>query len=126
MVGCASYKCTSKKSKELLKYEEKQRITFHLFPKDPEKQNLWITALRSKDWCPSDSSTVCSLHFEEHCFDRSLNNIVRLKPDAVPTIFKSFPSYLQQASTSVVVSTSRSTSVSPPHKKIMETPTKKN
>ncbi|KAK4882539.1 hypothetical protein RN001_005858 [Aquatica leii] len=30
------------------------------------------------------------------------------------------------ASTSVVVSTSRSTSVSPPHKKIMESPTKKN
>ena len=42
---------------------------------------------------PTKSSRFCSNHFQEDMIDRS-GKTVRLKPDAIPTRFKSFPKHL--------------------------------
>ena len=46
----------------------------------------WTIRMHRLDFTPSKSSVVCSDHFEEACFDRT-GQTVRLRDDAVPTIF---------------------------------------
>ncbi|KAF2885822.1 hypothetical protein ILUMI_20350, partial [Ignelater luminosus] len=65
------------------------------FPKDIELKNKWIKAVRRENWSPSERSVLCSTHFVEDCFNRTLS-LTRLRSDAVPTIFLAFSSYLQQ------------------------------
>ncbi|XP_070384311.1 uncharacterized protein [Dermacentor albipictus] len=38
-------------------------VKFHRFPADPEHRRLWIASVNRKDFLPSDSSRVCSVHF---------------------------------------------------------------
>lgn len=57
----------------------------HKFP-GPEKQ----------PWVPNDRSVVCSLHFKPEDYREGLK-LRRLKPDAVPSIFPGYPTYLQPA-----------------------------
>ena len=49
--------------------------------------------LRRDNWVPTKSSRLCSDHFQEDMIDRS-GKTVRLKPDAIPTRFKSFAKHL--------------------------------
>ena len=73
---------------------------FHRFPKCEVSQLKWIHAVRRKGWHPSASSVICSEHFERHCYQRppGLRMKPLLYPDAVPTIFPSYPSHLQPVS----------------------------
>ncbi|XP_076310135.1 THAP domain-containing protein 2-like [Tachypleus tridentatus] len=68
--------------------------TFHLFPKNVVRRQLWVTRMRREKFKPSDKAVVCSDHFEEIHFDKT-GQTVRLHPDAVPTIF-SFPNNYQK------------------------------
>lgn len=52
-----------------------------------------------KDWTPSRFSMLCSNHFEEQYIDRT-GKSVKLKADAVPTIF-SAPDETQSSKVSV-------------------------
>lgn len=72
-------------------------VSLHLFPskiKEPSRYRKWVQFLRRHrhQWKPSQSSRLCSEHFEVSCFDknpeiaRSLGMLARLKNDAVPTI----------------------------------------
>ncbi|KAL3194413.1 hypothetical protein MRX96_016207 [Rhipicephalus microplus] len=47
-------------------------------------------------WLPNDRSKVCSLHFRPEDY-RESTKYRRLKPDAAPTLFPDFPTYLQPA-----------------------------
>ncbi|XP_077484185.1 uncharacterized protein LOC144094136 [Amblyomma americanum] len=76
-------------------------ITFHEFPVT-ELRTQWLKRISRQAegpgkalWTPSDRSKVCSLHFKEGDFREGLK-IRKLKPDAVPSVFPQYPTYLQQ------------------------------
>ena len=50
--------------------------------------------MKREDWYPSQYSRICSDHFEETFIRRSAQRI-ELKENAIPTRFKTFPSYLK-------------------------------
>ena len=74
-------------------------ISMHYFPKDETLRQKWIRFVRihRKDFVPSKSATLCSVHFEETCFEskpwiitssetgESLQPKRCLKKGAVPT-----------------------------------------
>ncbi|KAH6935104.1 hypothetical protein HPB50_003420 [Hyalomma asiaticum] len=55
-----------------------------VFQKGPGKQ----------PWVPSDCRKVCSLHFKQDDYREGLK-MRKLKPDAIPSIFPSYPAYMQ-------------------------------
>ena len=81
--------------------QSSERYSLHTFPpQDRDLHEKWIRAVKRqrKDWeGPSPSSLLCSKHFEPDCFviegsryrDKlGIPSKKRLKPDAVPTIYK--------------------------------------
>ena len=70
-------------------------IAFHI--KTPNLLKKWVHAIRRKQWKPTKHSFICSDHFHESCFVIRLGTEDRrLKDDAVPSIFQTFPSYYQK------------------------------
>ena len=82
------------------------RITFHKFPADDERRRLWIRKIH-RDFTPSDSHRVCSLHFVESDFKTSSSdrNKRRKRPheslqrrylsaSAYPSVLPNLPNYL--------------------------------
>ena len=68
------------------------------FPlKNQELLKKWIVALRRDGWQPGPSDTLCSEHFDSTCF-RHYSLQVRLKEDAVPSLFH-FPPHLCEPAT---------------------------
>ncbi|XP_042361098.1 uncharacterized protein zgc:153292 isoform X2 [Plectropomus leopardus] len=64
-------------------------IKYFKFPLyNPRKLKKWLTNMNLKDWTPSRFSVLCSNHFEDQYIDRT-GKCVKLKEDAVPTIFSS-------------------------------------
>lgn len=62
-------------------------VCYNRFPLyHPRKLKKWLTNMKWKDWTPSRFSALCINHFEEQCIDRT-GKCVKLKQDAVPTIF---------------------------------------
>uniref|UniRef100_A0A673XDN9 THAP-type domain-containing protein n=1 Tax=Salmo trutta TaxID=8032 RepID=A0A673XDN9_SALTR len=68
-----------------------------LFPlSDAKRLKKWLHQTRLKAWKPTKSSRLCSEHFEEkYLITPSTGRGVRLRNDAIPTIF-SFPSQFQK------------------------------
>lgn len=64
------------------------------FPKDEGRRQLWVQALKRKDFKPTAHTRLCSKHFEENCFDREKTGGHWLRNCAVPTIFD-FPERLK-------------------------------
>ncbi|KAF5281734.1 hypothetical protein FQR65_LT14574 [Abscondita terminalis] len=59
---------------------------------------LWKNALRREDFTPTKYSKVCSDHFTSTDYiNRPESYKLKLKADAVPSIFPAFPSYLQKS-----------------------------
>ncbi|XP_050727460.1 uncharacterized protein LOC127004117 [Eriocheir sinensis] len=62
----------------------------HRFPRDPERRRQWEKKVNRRNWRPTDSSYLCTDHFEETQYEnRRADNLRRLKAFAVPTIFPS-------------------------------------
>jgi len=56
----------------------------------------WISAIKRKKFKASQWSRICSVHFTEHDYQvRPDAHRLLLKDNAVPSVFPSFPSYLQ-------------------------------
>ncbi|XP_010894214.1 uncharacterized protein LOC105025312 isoform X1 [Esox lucius] len=92
---CSAFNCrnTFKNVKQNTK-----KVTFHRFPKrDPKRLKEWLRQMKWKDWLPTPHSLLCSEHFEERFMDRT-GQTVRLRDDAIPTIF-AFPNHLQKKKT---------------------------
>lgn len=93
MVGrCCVPLCNSRENRK----EKVRAVSFHEIPSNMELRTEWLRRIhRPDDWIPQDTARVCSLHFLPEDFRVGLK-VIRLKPDAVPTVFKDFPSYLQK------------------------------
>ncbi|KAH9367954.1 hypothetical protein HPB48_011667 [Haemaphysalis longicornis] len=83
---CAMYGCTNTGGRNA--------VVFHSFPKDPRLAAQWTAACKRKGFSPTKNSQICSDHFPDSAYERSLslmreNNIpvkgTRLRPGAVPT-----------------------------------------
>lgn len=61
-------------------------LCFISFPKDPHRREAWINFVNKPGWEPKPTSVLCSLHFDETCFDRTSPLKVRLLPTALPSI----------------------------------------
>jgi len=56
----------------------------------------WISAIKRKHFEASQWSRICSVHFTEQDYQvRPGAHRLLLKENAVPSVFPSFPSYLQ-------------------------------
>uniref|UniRef100_A0A8D9FKP9 THAP domain-containing protein 1 n=1 Tax=Cacopsylla melanoneura TaxID=428564 RepID=A0A8D9FKP9_9HEMI len=84
--SCSAFGCTTRSSKE---------ETVFRFPMRYEgKKKEWEKALRREGFTATLYSGVCYKHFKPDDFKEKSTRL-RLKPDAVPTIFESFPPYVQ-------------------------------
>ena len=102
---CAAIDCQSGYSSE----EKKLNVTYHSFPlKNEELLCNWLKNIARKNFKPSKYSKLCSLHFKADDFikvshdsnqrrkrKRDSEHLCyrRLKPGAVPSIFKNIPLY---------------------------------
>ncbi|NP_001088733.1 THAP domain containing 7 S homeolog [Xenopus laevis] len=86
--SCSAANCVNRQTA----LSKRKGITFHRFPKEQARRQLWITAVTHShaavgtDWTPSIHSSLCSQHFHNIQFDRT-GQTVRLRDTAVPTIF---------------------------------------
>ena len=90
----------------------KDKVHLYGFPKDPSLRKQWADQVkRTRDkWEPTDHSTLCSKHFEQHCFENygKLSESLKigkvralLKPGAIPTIFVKMPPANRSANSSL-------------------------
>ena len=70
-------------------------IYISVFQKTSILRKEWVRAMRREDFSPTRFSRLCSKHFKNEDFDRSLNT-VRLPDGAVPCIFEAFPAHLNR------------------------------
>ncbi|KAM4040012.1 DNA transposase THAP9 isoform 2-T2 [Anomaloglossus baeobatrachus] len=95
-VSCAASGC---KSRYTLEAREKG-ITFHRFPRsNPALLDKWCRAMKRATstgelWTPSRYQRLCSLHFQQSCFDTT-GQTKRLRDDVIPSIFN-FPEDTQK------------------------------
>ena len=96
---CSSVGCKSREYKDA----RKDGLTFHQYPKDETRRNLWAKAVRRQnsdgsEWKPTNSSYLCSEHFKPHDFKTNSTNMRKLNEDAIPSVFKEHPQHLQKKS----------------------------
>ena len=85
--SCVAAGCTNK---------HKDEVSLFKFPKDPFLRKQWTDCMKRTrgGWeGPTDHSVLCSAHFTEDCFEKTLEKYgisqrPKLKKDTVPTIFK--------------------------------------
>lgn len=68
----------------------REKISFFNFPKSDGLREKWIVAIRrdpGKHFDLKEKTKVCSRHFFPTDVKNSLNGIIKLKNDAVPSIF---------------------------------------
>ncbi|XP_029907884.1 uncharacterized protein LOC115359502 isoform X1 [Myripristis murdjan] len=82
MGGCSATGCSSRneKGKKL-----------HCFPRDPVRREIWEKMVGRRNWKAHDRSRLCEDHFEESQYEsRRMDNLRKLKPNAIPTKFTHF------------------------------------
>lgn len=87
---CCAVGCTNSASNN-------RSVSFHRFPGDGTLREQWIQAVRRDQWFPTSTTRLCSEHFHVDCYETSSllklefglgRGYRKLKPDAVPTLFK--------------------------------------
>ncbi|XP_075534045.1 uncharacterized protein LOC142567761 [Dermacentor variabilis] len=63
------------------------------FLRDPRRRRiLWTARIKRDKWQPTNTSCICSAHFEEDSFEQNrADGWKKLKPNAVPTVFSFRP-----------------------------------
>ncbi len=76
-------------------------VSFYRFPhKKPDLLEKWISAIRRKNWLPTQHSCICSEHFQASCFHDEPNlQGHSLKEGSILSISPALPSYYQQQHT---------------------------
>lgn len=57
------------------------------FPRDPKLRKIWQERVARADWEPSNNSFLCHVHFEPGEWSVHPNGRIRLRKNAVPSIF---------------------------------------
>ncbi|CAK1601770.1 unnamed protein product [Parnassius mnemosyne] len=84
MPNCSVFCCKKRSNTSSL---EKDGVTFHMFPKDPNLRNTWKYFCNNKlTWIPTRNSVICSDHFKTSDFQELANNRRRLVEGAKPTL----------------------------------------
>ncbi|XP_049769900.1 THAP domain-containing protein 2-like isoform X3 [Schistocerca cancellata] len=79
--SCAALGCTEK-------YVKGAELSFHSFPADEVRRNVWTLALKRKNFKATKYTKICSKHFSSDCFETvAFGSGRKLKRDAVPSIF---------------------------------------
>jgi len=80
MVGCSAPNCTTSSEKGIRQFG---------FPTDESRRQRWLINCRRDAWTPTCNSRLCEQHFEDSQFEKHrLDGRRKLKPNAVPTIFR--------------------------------------
>jgi len=80
MVGCSAPNCTTRTEKGIRQFA---------FPTDKSRRQRWLIYCRRDAWTPTSNSRLCEQHFEDSQFEKHrLDGRRKLKPNAVPTIFR--------------------------------------
>ncbi|KOC70362.1 THAP domain-containing protein 2 [Habropoda laboriosa] len=78
MPGCAAVGCNNRSEKGYL---------MKCFPRDPKLRQIWQERVARADWEPSNNSFLCHVHFEPQEWSITQSGRIRLRKDAVPSIF---------------------------------------
>ncbi|XP_012226483.1 putative leucine-rich repeat-containing protein DDB_G0290503 [Linepithema humile] len=78
MPGCAAVGCNNRSEKGYI---------MKCFPRDPTLRKIWQERVARADWEPSNNSFLCHVHFEPEEWSITQSGRIRLKKNAVPTIF---------------------------------------
>ncbi|XP_018372021.1 PREDICTED: uncharacterized protein LOC108766939 isoform X1 [Trachymyrmex cornetzi] len=78
MPGCAAIGCNNRSEKGFI---------MKCFPRDPILRQVWQDRVARADWEPSNNSFLCHVHFEPQEWVITQSGKLRLKKNAVPSIF---------------------------------------
>lgn len=78
MPGCAAVGCNNRSEKGFI---------MKCFPRDPKLRKIWQDRVARADWEPSNNSFLCHVHFEPEEWSITQNGRIRLKKNAIPSIF---------------------------------------
>lgn len=78
MPGCAAVGCNNRSEKGYI---------MKCFPRDPKLRKIWQERVARADWEPSNNSFLCHVHFEPQEWSITQSGRIRLKKNAVPSIF---------------------------------------
>lgn len=78
MPGCAAIGCNNRSEKG---------YTMKCFPRDPNLRKVWKERVGRADWEPSNNSFLCHMHFEPEQWVVTHSGRVKLRKDAMPSIF---------------------------------------
>jgi len=78
MPGCAAVGCNNRSEKGYI---------MKCFPRDPKLRKIWQDRVARADWEPSNNSFLCHVHFEPEEWSITQNGRIRLKKNAIPSIF---------------------------------------
>lgn len=93
MVYCAAFNCKNGSNNN---QKSEKKVSFFSFPKDEKIRKVWTEKVRRKNWKPSNSSRLCSDHFDDSCYSQNLSVLhaigwtaskLILNSDAIPNIF---------------------------------------
>ena len=67
-----------------------RKLKLHRFPRDLYRKQLWMNKIQRPDWVPKESSKICEMHFERTEYEELENGLLKLRKDAIPTIFNHY------------------------------------
>ena len=71
-------------------------VHFHVSPKEEEKKNQWIQAIKRANFQPTKHSRLCSDNFGIEDYHIQEGGSFRLNNDAIPSVFEAFPNHLKK------------------------------
>ncbi|XP_078585178.1 uncharacterized protein LOC144867211 [Branchiostoma floridae x Branchiostoma japonicum] len=87
----AAYHCCVPSCVSDSRYDIGKKLTFHRIPHDKQQRREWIVKIRrdvGKNFKISSATRVCSEHFHEKDFLRTLSGLTRLRPGVIPSVFQ--------------------------------------